>query len=100
MKIIFTYKAESDLRQIAEYIALDNIDKAISYIEKIRGEISILANFPNIGNKPKYYALSDKSCKVLIIDEYIAVYKVNEKTKQVEIYRIINAAMMHDIVEV
>lgn len=100
MKIIYTFKAENDLRQIAEYIALDNIDRAIAYIEKIKKEVSLLSGFPNIGGKPKYYTLSDKSCKILIIDDYNVVYKINEETQTVEIHRIINSAMMHDIVEI
>lgn len=98
--ISYTKAAENDLRQITDYIALDDIDRAITYVGTIRKEVSLLADFPNIGIEPKYYVLSDKNCQVLIIDDYDAIYCIDEANKVIEIRRIVHASKMHGVVNV
>ena len=39
MKVIFTKQAENDLEQIADFIALDNPIRALSFIKRVRAKI-------------------------------------------------------------
>ena len=52
MQCIFSAKAESDLEEIADYIARDNPGRALSYIGEIREHCRSLLVFPK-GSSPK-----------------------------------------------
>ena len=49
MKIIVTPSAESDIKEIFDYIALDNIKKAFEMIEKFEEKFESIAIFPYSG---------------------------------------------------
>jgi len=38
MRVYFTDEAEADLEEIADYIALDNPDRAVSFMEELRAK--------------------------------------------------------------
>jgi toxin ParE1/3/4 len=46
---VYTSEAEDDLRQIAEYIANDNLLAAITWLEQTRAVCDLLASQPAIG---------------------------------------------------
>ena len=46
MQCIFTEQAENDLESIADYIALDNPVRAISFVQEIRERCHKIVNAP------------------------------------------------------
>ena len=46
MHAYLTPQAEADLEEISDYIALDNAERAMSFIEEIRGHCEKIANAP------------------------------------------------------
>lgn len=50
-KAIFTEPAESDLREIVEYIAQNNLDAALSWLQETRAACDLLAKQPDIGER-------------------------------------------------
>ena len=51
-RLIWTEPALQDLNEIAEYIALDNIDAARKLVKKIFSMAERLADFPDSGRRP------------------------------------------------
>lgn len=47
MRVIFTQEARRDLADIARYIAVDNPDRARSYVEKLRSACLEIGQMPN-----------------------------------------------------
>ncbi len=55
MILEFSNEAESDLEQIADYIARDNPWRALSFVRELRGKCEDLADSPNgFGLVPRY----------------------------------------------
>ena len=46
MKVIFTKQAENDLEQIADFIALDNPIRALSFIKELEQKSLAIADMP------------------------------------------------------
>lgn len=91
-KIVRTEKAENQLRDIIYYIAddSDNIDIALTYLEKIEQSINRLKEIPNSGTIPRYSVLKKQGYRVLIVEKHLVFYKVNEENKTVIIYAIVD----------
>lgn len=91
-KIVRTEKAENQLRDIIYYIAddSDNIDIALTYLEKIEQSINRLKEFPNSGTIPRYSVLKKQGYRVLIVEKHLVFYKVNEENKTVIKYAIVD----------
>ncbi len=51
-KIIWTEPALSDLKGVAEYIALDKVDAAKRFVNNVFSIVDRLEKFPNSGRKP------------------------------------------------
>ena len=82
----FTPKALADLQSIANYIALDNPKRAISFIDELQLKTnSFLVNAPNGGspykNKTRYFPVGN----------YIILYEVNDLGKFVDVLHIVSA---------
>jgi toxin ParE1/3/4 len=50
-KAIFTPESEHDLGQIVDYIALNNVPAAVSWLEQTRATCNLLAVQPGIGQQ-------------------------------------------------
>jgi len=50
--LIWTEPALSDLNEIADYIALDNIDAARRLVQQVLSSVERLEQFPESGRKP------------------------------------------------
>ena len=82
----FTPKALADLQSIANYIALDNPKRAISFIDELQLKTnSFLATTPNGGspykNKTRYFPVGN----------YVVLYEVNDERKYVDVLLIVSA---------
>ena len=76
VKIIWTERALSDVRDIAEFIAKDSEKYAKLTIEKIIDQVSILEKQPYIGRiVPE---LNDKRIRELIVGYYRIIYENKE----------------------
>lgn len=91
-KILRTDKADEQLRDIIFYIAEDSgsVDIALNYLDKLENAISNLSIFPNSGSTPRYATLRRQGYKVLIVEQYLVFYKVNDTSKTVIIYAVVD----------
>jgi plasmid stabilization system protein ParE len=48
MHVHFTDEAEADLEDIADYIAIDNPKRAVSFAEELRERAILLGNSPRV----------------------------------------------------
>ena len=92
-EILRTERAEDQLREIIFYIADDSgsVDIALNYLEKIEKAINRLRDFPESGNEPHYSILKKQGYNVLIVERHLVFYKINESTKTVIIYAVVDS---------
>ncbi len=85
-QIVRAKTADDNLNSIADYIALDNPYKAISFIEEMVVRFTEVASiFPKVGVKCiDYYCYTYKG--------YLIFYDINESIKQIEIVYVINSS--------
>ena len=81
-KVFFTLQAKQDLKDIAQYIALDNKSTAIAYIKMLQGKCKKLADSPKIG--VQYGTL-----RKFPVGNYLIFYR--EQKKNIEIIRVLHA---------
>lgn len=93
-KIQLSIKAKNDYKRIIAYLKNELLEPSIAnkYAELINSEIQTLEYLPQ-----KYAIIDDDIVKKLefrklIIKNYIAFYKINEREKIVEIHRILYGA--------
>lgn len=75
MDCIFTTRAEDDLENIADYIAVDNPKRAVSFVQEIRNRCQ------RIANAPQGYALAPeygKNIRKVPYGNYLIWYTVHE----------------------
>lgn len=82
--------AESDLNEILQYIAADNLFAAERLAEKIDERLAQLSDLLHLGRVPRDRDLEDMGYRYLIADNYLVFYKVEEST--VFIYRVLHGA--------
>jgi addiction module RelE/StbE family toxin len=92
--IKFTPKAREDLEQIYCYISekLFADIAAINLVDNIENSIMRLKKFPYSGSPASDDILKSKGYRKLIVDNYIAFYKVEEDSARVIIMRILYGA--------
>ncbi|MEN6467828.1 MAG: type II toxin-antitoxin system RelE/ParE family toxin [Smithella sp.] len=80
--------AGDDLREIINYIALDNPVAAITLLDKIENSLSGLISFPLPGKIPAEEALAGMGYRFLAVSNYLVFYTVEEKI--IWVHRIIH----------
>ena len=85
--VIFSKSAENDLEKIADRIALDNPDRALTFIIELREHTFALLTAPLMGVEIKF---SRKSIRMLIYGKYLIFYRVHKK--DIQILRFIHSA--------
>jgi toxin ParE1/3/4 len=76
-QIIWTERAQEELRSITTYIAQDSIANAIAVNRKIRERISGLAVFPNAGRLVP--ETSARTYRQVIVFKYRVIYRVEKE---------------------
>jgi Plasmid stabilization system protein len=79
--------AREDIGEIFFYIATDNPRSALAMTEKIIEKIDTLAEHPLIGKIVSDNELAKQEYRMLIIDSYIAFYKIIDD--EVIVYRVL-----------
>lgn len=93
-EIILTDTAKEELEEIYEYISenLLEISVANRLMDKIEQSLFLLEQNPYACVEVHIKPHKDKYRK-LVIDNYIVLYEVDEKYKQVVVYRIVSEKM-------
>lgn len=78
----------TDLREIRDYIAEDNPQKATEIIEELCGKFEKVQMFPGIGTDLSKRVHFRTNYKYVVWNNYVIIYRVDEE--YVEIYRVIN----------
>lgn len=94
-KLTYTPISKSDLIDILDYIAEDDINVALNYIAKLEKLIGTLVDQPFLGVPHPDSNLRLKGYRVLVIDNYNVYYKPFEHNKTCIIYRILSKYMDH-----
>ena len=89
-KLIYLPIAYNDLDVIVEYILEDNPTAALETVERIQEAIEKLKTFPNIGSIPKDFRLEQLGNRMLIVDDYLVFYVIDEDV--VRIRRILHGS--------
>lgn len=90
-KIIRTDTADLCIRQIVLYIAQNfGNDVALKKLDNIENRIMALESDPYIGVDPKYPVLKRQGYKVLILEKDLVFYRINETTKTVIVYAVVD----------
>lgn len=82
--------AEQDLRELISYLAAENPDAAATTLDRIDTQLQGLQRHPFLGRTPNDPKLARLGYRVLVIDNYLAFYKVKGKT--VLIHRALHGA--------
>ncbi len=78
----------ADLKGIRDFIAEDNIEKAVETVEKICGKFEDIQLLPGIGADLSKRVSFRTSYRYLVWNDYVIIYKVSKES--VEIYRVVN----------
>lgn len=92
MNVVWTQKAENDLKEIIKYISFDSIKNAEAIYGKIKKSIKQLEDFPESGMLSKDQTLINRGYRMLIVEKYLIFYLYE---KQVIIIRIIHGAQRY-----
>ncbi|AVX19618.1 Plasmid stabilization system protein ParE [Carboxydocella sporoproducens DSM 16521] len=82
--------AYTDLDEIFDYIMVDNPSAADSILESIMHALSRLENFPHSGTPLLDPSLKKFNFHMIIVEPYIAFYRVIEN--KVYVYRVLHGA--------
>ena len=90
-KIQLSIKAKNDYKKIINYLKNELLEPSIAnrYAELINSEIQSLEHMPQIIDDDIAKKLEIRK---LLIKNYIAFYRINEKEKIVEVHRILYGA--------
>lgn len=88
MKLRINPLVVSDLKDIRNYIAEDNVEKATETIEKIYGKFENIHLFPGMGADLSKRVRFRTNYKYAVWNDYVIIYKVGRE--YVEIYRVVN----------
>jgi addiction module RelE/StbE family toxin len=82
--------AEKDLLSIFEWIALDSLPRAQSFLEKLDKGIGKLASHPLLGRIPRDPRLQALGYRVLVIEAYLVFYQVRGRI--VQLHRVVRGS--------
>jgi len=94
-KLKITSAAENDLNEIYNYISNSVLATipAQNLMEKIENSIQKLCEFPYKCELSRNELLRQKGYRKLVVDNYVAMYLVDEQSKAVKIARVFYGAM-------
>jgi len=87
-------KAQSDLREILDYVQRDRPEAADRLLRRLLGDIESLETLPNRGTVPRDSRLSRLGFRVLVVGDYLVFYKVLRS--QVRVYRVLHGPRKYE----
>lgn len=88
MKLRINPLVVKDLKEIRNFIAEDNVEKAVEIIEKIYRKFENIQLFPGVGADLSKRVSFRTDYKYAVWNDYVIIYKVGKE--YVEIYRVVN----------
>lgn len=82
--------AEQDLQDILSFVAADNVQAAAKLADTIEQNLHRLEQHPRLGKIPNDETLVRLAYRVLVVGNYLIVYKLRDKT--VLVYGILHGA--------
>ena len=92
LNIYYLAKAREDLEVILDFIAQDNLQRAQDYLQFLQTSIVKLADFPKLGVECKRKHIR-RNCRVLIIEEYLVFYQIDETSQNIKIGRVLHRSV-------
>ena len=77
-----------DLKSIKDFIAEDNVNKALETVQEIYRQFENIQQFPYIGADLSKRVSFKTDYKYVVWEDYVVLYKVSKDA--VEIYRVVN----------
>lgn len=87
MKLLFSPRAALDLEEIADYIARDNRDRAVSFIDELEAHCHRIAEMPSAF--PKRDDI-EPGLQMAVHGNYLILFHTDERTVRIE--RIVHGA--------
>ena len=88
MKLRINPLVAKDLKSIKDFIAEDNVDKALETVQEIYHQFENIQQFPYIGADLSKRVSFKTDYKYVVWEDYVVLYKVSKDA--VEIYRVVN----------
>lgn len=88
MKLRINPLVAKDLKSIKDFIAEDNVDKALETVQEIYCQFENIQQFPYIGADLSKRVSFKTDYKYVVWEDYVVLYKVSKDA--VEIYRVVN----------
>ena len=88
MKLRINPLVVADLKGIRDYIAEDNVEKALETVEEIYGKFENKRLFPGMGTDLSKRVSFRTEYKYVVWNDYVIIYKVGKEF--LEIYRVVN----------
>ena len=88
MKLRINSLVAKDLKSIKDFIAEDNVDKALETVQEIYCQFENIQQFPYIGADLSKRVSFKTDYKYVVWEDYVVLYKVSKDA--VEIYRVVN----------
>ena len=88
MKLRINPLVAKDLKSIKDFIAEDNVDKALETVQEIYCQFENIQQFPYIGADLTKRESFKTDYKYVVWEDYVVLYKVVKEA--VEIYRVVN----------
>ncbi|MCM1084637.1 MAG: type II toxin-antitoxin system RelE/ParE family toxin [Clostridium sp.] len=88
MKLRINPIVAEDLKAIKNFIAEDNVDKALEIMRELYKQFENIQQFPHIGSALSKRVSFKTDYKYIVWNEYIVLYKISKEA--VEIYRVVN----------
>ena len=88
MKLRINPLVAADLKDIRDFIAEDNVEKALATVEEIYGKFENIQLFPGMDRDLSKRVNFRTEYKYVVWNDYVIIYKVGKEF--VEIYRVVN----------
>ena len=88
MKLRINPLVVTDLKDIRDFIAEDNAEKAVETVDEIYGKFENIQLFPGMGADLSKRVNFRTDYKYVVWNDYVIIYKVGKEF--VEIYRVVN----------
>ena len=87
-----TDRAGDHLHEIVQYIAADSgdIETALGYLDVLENAIMLLRDQPYLGVVPRYLALKRQGYRILVEQQHLVFYKVDDAKHMVTIHAVVH----------
>ncbi len=91
-QIMRTDKANDQIRDIVLYRTevTGRVGTGLTLLDELEAGFNRLSEFPESGSPPRYAKLRARGYRVLIVEKYLAFYKVDKETETVTIYAVVD----------